>query len=108
MPPPRKRAVRTRRAGWRAKGGLASGFHAAAFKVAYFKEEVPATAMYKKSSVLLLCLAPACVLAQEQEGVVVSATRAPRPSLEVPASVDRIYGDEIREGRPQVNLSESL
>jgi iron complex outermembrane receptor protein len=26
----------------------------------------------------------------------------------VPASVDRIEGDEIREGRPQVNLSESL
>ena len=26
----------------------------------------------------------------------------------MPASVDRLYADEIREGRPQVNLSESL
>ena len=37
-----------------------------------------------------------------------TATRVPQPSLEVPASVDRIYADEVREGRPQVNLSESL
>ena len=29
-------------------------------------------------------------------------------ACEVPASVDRLYADEIREGRPQVNLSESL
>ncbi len=46
-------------------------------------------------------------LAQE-DAVVVTATRAPRPSLELPASVERIYADEIREGRAQVNLSESL
>jgi iron complex outermembrane receptor protein len=38
----------------------------------------------------------------------VTATRQPQPSLEVPASVDRIYGEEIRAGRLQVNLSESL
>ena len=50
---------------------------------------------------------PVAAIAQE-EGLVVSATRVPQPSLEVPASIDRIYGDEIREGRPQVNLSESL
>src|SRR2546425_12247712 len=42
------------------------------------------------------------------ETVVVTATRSPQSTLEIPASVDRIYGDEIREGRPQVNLSESL
>src|SRR5918993_3484095 len=56
-------------------------------------------------------LAATAALAQEPgnaDAVVVTATRAPRPSLEVPASVDRIYGEEIREGRPQVNLSESL
>jgi iron complex outermembrane receptor protein len=47
-------------------------------------------------------------LASAQEGVVVTATRVPQPSLEVPASIDRIYADEIRTGRPQVNLSESL
>ena len=46
-------------------------------------------------------------LAQE-DAVVVTATRVPQPSLEVPASVDRLYSEEIREGRPQVNLSESL
>ena len=46
-------------------------------------------------------------LAQE-DAVVITATRAPQPSLEVPASVDRLYADEIRDGRPQVNLSESL
>jgi iron complex outermembrane recepter protein len=56
----------------------------------------------------VLC-APLCpyVLAQD-DAVVVTATRAPQPSLEIPASIDRIYGDEIREDRPQVNLSESL
>ena len=52
-------------------------------------------------------LAPGALLAQE-DGVVVSATRVPQPSLEIPASIDRIYREELREGRPQVNLSESL
>src|SRR3954469_6513211 len=46
-------------------------------------------------------------LAQE-DAVVVTATRAPRPALEIPASVDRLYGADIRNGRQQVNLSESL
>src|SRR5688500_9946527 len=54
-----------------------------------------------------LALAPLCAAAQE-DAVVVTATRAPQPSLQVPASVDRIPGEEIREGRSQVNLSESL
>jgi iron complex outermembrane receptor protein len=39
---------------------------------------------------------------------VVTATRIGQPSLEVPASIDRLYDEELREGRPQVNLSESL
>ena len=56
---------------------------------------------------IVLALAPACAFAQDP-GVVVSATRSPQPALEIPASVDRIYGDEIREGRAGVNLSESL
>jgi iron complex outermembrane receptor protein len=51
--------------------------------------------------------AAASALAQE-DAVVITATRVPQPSLEIPASVDRLYADEIREGRPQVNLSESL
>src|SRR3954468_11445404 len=46
-------------------------------------------------------------LAQE-DAVVVTATRAPRPALEIPASVDRLYGADIRSGHQQVNLSESL
>ncbi len=56
----------------------------------------------------LLLLGAAVAAAQEDDTVVITATRAPRPSLEIPASVDRIYADEIRQGRPQVNLSESL
>jgi iron complex outermembrane recepter protein len=56
---------------------------------------------------MLLAVAPSCAVAQD-DVVVITATRQPQPSLEVPASVDRIYADEIREGRPQVNLSESL
>src|SRR3954470_10656660 len=52
-------------------------------------------------------LAPGALLAQE-DAVVVSATRVPQPSLEVPASIDRVYSEEIREGRPQINLSESM
>jgi len=55
----------------------------------------------------LAALAVSSALAQE-DTVVITATRVAQPSLEVPASVDRIYADEIREGRPQVNLSESL
>jgi iron complex outermembrane receptor protein len=63
--------------------------------------------MGRLSKGVFLALAPVCAAAQE-DAVVVSATRSPQPSLEIPASVDRIYGDEIHEGRPQVNLSESL
>src|SRR2546428_660107 len=61
----------------------------------------------RRVAAMLLAMAPACAVAQE-DAVVVTATRVPQPSLEVPASVERIYADEIREGRAQVNLSESL
>ncbi|HYD58248.1 MAG TPA: TonB-dependent receptor [Burkholderiales bacterium] len=64
--------------------------------------------MRRTPAAFALLLAPACLLAQDEDGVVVSATRSPRPSLEVPASVDRVYGEELRDGRPQVNLSETL
>ena len=40
--------------------------------------------------------------------VTVTGTRVERPALEVPASVDRVTAEDIRETRPQVNLSESL
>ena len=40
--------------------------------------------------------------------VVITATRVEQPALEIPASVDRLYAEDLREGRAQVNLSESL
>ena len=64
--------------------------------------------MKRTAAGLVSALAACAVLAQQDDAVVVTATRAPQPSLEVPASVDRIEADELREGRAQVNLSESL
>ncbi|HEX7221399.1 MAG TPA: TonB-dependent receptor [Burkholderiales bacterium] len=61
----------------------------------------------KTSAGAALVLAASAALAQE-DAVVVTATRTPQPSLQVPASVDRLFADEIRQGRAQVNLSESL
>ncbi|MGM9482677.1 TonB-dependent receptor family protein [Roseateles sp. NT4] len=40
--------------------------------------------------------------------VVVTATRSEAPPFDVPASIDRITGEELRAGRAQVNLSEGL
>jgi iron complex outermembrane receptor protein len=59
---------------------------------------------------LLGCAAaiPCLVFAQQPDSVVVTATRIGQPGLEVPASIDRLHGEDLREGRPQVNLSESL
>lgn len=64
----------------------------------------------KAAGHLLLCL-PAAALAQQgasADAVVVTATRVPQSSLEIPASIDRVYAEDIRTGRAQVNLSESL
>lgn len=61
----------------------------------------------KKNLLWVLAVPPALAAAQE-DPVVVTATRSARPSLEVPASVDRVYAEDIRQGRPRVNLSESL
>jgi iron complex outermembrane receptor protein len=61
----------------------------------------------KKNVLGALAALPIAAAAQE-DAVVVTATRNARPSLEIPASVDRVYDEEIRQGRPQVNLSESL
>lgn len=46
--------------------------------------------------------------AEAPDVVVVSATRVEQPALEIPASVDRLYAEDLREGRAHVNLSESL
>jgi len=40
--------------------------------------------------------------------VVVSATRSERMNLDIPASIDVIGADTLRDGQPKVNLSESL
>jgi iron complex outermembrane receptor protein len=40
--------------------------------------------------------------------VLVTSTRTEAPPFDVPASIDVIGGDEMRDGRPQINLSESL
>jgi iron complex outermembrane receptor protein len=40
--------------------------------------------------------------------VVVTATRTESRAFDVPASIDRIGGEALRAGRPQVNLSEGL
>jgi len=45
---------------------------------------------------------------QATDAVTVTGTRTERPSLEVPASVDRVDAEDIRLSRPMVNLSESL
>ena len=61
-------------------------------------------------SCILLCLPPAAAAQQaaDENAVTVTATRTERPSLEVPASIDMLYGDDIHFARPEVNLSESL
>jgi len=64
--------------------------------------------------VLAICAlpcVPAAALAQQagdDEALTVTATRSQRPILEVPASIDRVYGEDIHSGRSEVNLSESL
>ena len=40
--------------------------------------------------------------------IVVTATRSERNSFDLPVSIDRIGADVIRDGRPMINLSESL
>jgi iron complex outermembrane receptor protein len=61
-----------------------------------------------------LCIAPACV-AQAVAGdvvvidpITVTATRRAERAFDVPASVDSIDASVLRNGQPQVNLSETL
>jgi iron complex outermembrane receptor protein len=64
--------------------------------------------------VLSLAAAPTPAAAQAAPGpaslppVVVTATRTEQSPFDVPASIDRIGGDFIRDAKPQVNISESL
>nr|WP_082498204.1 TonB-dependent receptor [Pseudorhodoferax sp. Leaf267] len=62
---------------------------------------------------LALCGAPWAASAQDAApaalgAVVVTATRTEAQALDVPASVDRIEGEDMRRGRAQVNISEAL
>ena len=67
-------------------------------------------------SVLAVCtlavpLSAAAQAAAEQAklpGVVVTATRTEQSPFDVPASIDRVGSDTIRDAKPQVNISESL
>ncbi len=64
-----------------------------------------------RSTTVLCALLPLAALAddvQRGDPVVVTATRTTRAPFDVPASVDRVDGDDVRAGRLGVNLSESL
>jgi iron complex outermembrane receptor protein len=52
--------------------------------------------------------AASAAAAEADEGVVVSATRTERRNLDIPGSIDAVGAETLREGRPKVNLSESL
>jgi len=58
---------------------------------------------------LVLALFLVSVPARSQsDAVTVTGTRVERPSLEVPAAIDRVDAEDLRFARPMVNLSESL
>ena len=54
-------------------------------------------------------LVPAVAFGQSAgDAVTVTGSRLERPSMEVPASIDRVQAEDIQWARPQINLSESL
>lgn len=61
-----------------------------------------------RAALALAALVPAFAHGQAEDAISVTATRVERPTLEIPAAVDRVREEDIRWGRPQVNLSESL
>jgi iron complex outermembrane receptor protein len=65
--------------------------------------------MAMRMRLAMLCAAAwAAQAVAADDAVVISGTRVDQPSLTLPMSIDRLYSEEIREGRPQVNLSESM
>jgi iron complex outermembrane recepter protein len=73
--------------------------------------------MRRPTTPLIALLLPAAAAAQVQSGrdaaaqlapVVVTATRTEAAAFDIPASIDRIGGDEVQDGRGRVNISESL
>jgi iron complex outermembrane receptor protein len=59
-------------------------------------------------SVLVLLIFFSATARPQTDSVTVTGTRVERPSMEVPASIDRVEAEDIRFARPQINLSESL
>ena len=57
---------------------------------------------------LACCALVATAAAAQQERVVVTATRIPQPGFDIPAAIDAVDAERIREDNPQVNLSEAL
>lgn len=65
----------------------------------------------QSASILALAAAatgPSWAQPATTEQVVVTATRTETRAFDIPASIDSISGDEVRDGRAQVNISESL
>jgi iron complex outermembrane receptor protein len=66
------------------------------------------------TALALLALSPLAALAADPDTttpaavVVVSGSRAPHDSFDLPAAVDAVSGERIRDGQPRVNVSESL
>lgn len=56
----------------------------------------------------LLLGGPSLALAQALPALTVTSTRQDSPPFEVPASVDVVSGEALREGRPQATLAEGL
>ena len=65
-----------------------------------------------RGAVMTACIAawplPAAAQSAIDDSVVVSATRSERSSFDVPVSIDAVDGETLRDGQPQVNLSEAL
>jgi iron complex outermembrane receptor protein len=51
---------------------------------------------------------PATTAPRSLSPTTVTATRVDALAFDIPASIDRIDGDEARQGRPQINISEML
>ncbi|MEX0900722.1 MAG: TonB-dependent receptor [Gammaproteobacteria bacterium] len=65
--------------------------------------------MFAAAAFALAGIAAAPAQQVEEVGrIVVTATRAPADALTVPAAIDVIDADDIRRGRPLIDLSESL
>ncbi len=60
------------------------------------------------SAFLLSCPPTVVSAADSPEPIVITATRAPEPALDLPVSIDVVERERIQMGRLQVNLSESL